>query len=68
VIAFEDSGQCKAETGIAGVASTIVPPGARRPSRSAASIIERPMRSLIDPPGFLFSSLAKSRHDRCRTA
>ena len=34
------------------VASTMVPPGRSLPSRSAASIIERPMRSLIEPPGF----------------
>src|SRR5580692_4262485 len=40
----------------------IVSPGLIRPSRSAASIIESPMRSLIEPPGFWFSSLANSRH------
>src|SRR6267378_6224726 len=33
------------------VASTIKPPGLSFPSRSAASIIARPMRSLTDPPG-----------------
>src|SRR5262245_13569818 len=40
------------------VASTIRPPGLRRPSRSAASIIARPMRSLTDPPGLKNSALA----------
>ena len=38
------------------VASMIVPPGLRRPSRSAASIMLRPMRSLTLPPGFSDSS------------
>jgi hypothetical protein len=42
------------------VGSTIVPPGLSRPSRSAASIIESPMRSLTEPPGFRYSSLARS--------
>src|SRR5262249_26717673 len=36
----------------------IVPPGVRAPSRSAASIIARQMRSLTLPPGFRFSSFA----------
>ena len=44
------------------VASTTVPPGCRRPSRSAASIIARPMRSLIEPPGFCDSSFRNSVH------
>ena len=42
------------------VGSTIVPPIRRRPSRSAASIIEIPMRSLFEPPGFMNSSFARS--------
>ena len=37
----------------------IVPPGLSRPSRSAASIIGRPMRSLTEPPGLSISSLAR---------
>ena len=40
------------------VGSTIVPPGRSLPSRSAASIIGSPMRSLTEPPGFMYSSLA----------
>ena len=44
------------------VASMMVPPGFRVPSRSAASIMERAMRSLIEPPGFWLSSLMNSRH------
>ena len=40
------------------VASTINPPGLRRPSRSAASIIAKPMRSFTDPPGLKNSALA----------
>src|SRR4051812_6176980 len=44
------------------VASTIVPPGCSFPSRSAASIIESAIRSLIDPLGLKFSSLRKSWH------
>src|SRR5467141_4131342 len=39
------------------VASTIKPPGLSFPSRSAASIIARPMRSLTDPPGLKSSDL-----------
>src|SRR5438132_5404521 len=42
------------------VASTISPPGLRRPSRSAASIIATPMRSLTEPPGLKNSALAYS--------
>src|SRR5579875_2265139 len=38
------------------VGSMIVPPGASRPSRSAASIIARQMRSFTLPAGFKFSS------------
>src|SRR5262249_50802424 len=41
------------------VGSTIVPPGSSFPSRSAASIIERPIRSFTDPPGFRNSSFAR---------
>src|SRR6266576_1791058 len=41
------------------VGSTIVPPGFSFPSRSAASIIGRPMRSLTEPPGFRYSSFAR---------
>jgi hypothetical protein len=41
------------------VGSTIVPPGRSFPSRSAASIIAMPMRSLFDPPGFNCSSFAR---------
>src|SRR5436190_7457403 len=40
------------------VASTIKPPGLSRPSRSAASIIARPMRSLTEPPGLKNSAFA----------
>src|SRR5947209_7056013 len=46
-------------------------PGLSFPSRSAASIIDRPMRSLIEPVGFWFSSLTNSRHgpvSSCRTS
>ncbi len=42
------------------VASTIVVrPGSIRPSRSAASIIATPIRSLTEPPGLNISSFAK---------
>src|SRR5256714_2420853 len=41
------------------VGSTIVPPGLSFPSRSAASIIASPIRSLFEPPGFMNSSLAR---------
>ncbi len=40
------------------VGSTIVPPGRRYPSRSAASISDTAIRSLIEPPGLKASSLA----------
>ena len=44
------------------VASTIVVrPGSIRPSRSAASIIATPIRSLTEPPGLKTSSLPNSR-------
>jgi hypothetical protein len=43
------------------VASTIVVrPGSIRPSRSAASTIATPIRSLTEPPGLNISSLAKT--------
>src|SRR5213593_2021712 len=42
------------------VASTIIPPGLSRPSRSAASIIATPIRSLTEPPGLKNSALAYS--------
>ena len=38
----------------------IVPPGFRRPARSAASIIGSPIRSFTDPPGLSISSFASS--------
>ena len=41
------------------VGSTIVPPGLSFPSRSAASIIASPIRSLTEPPGFRNSSFAR---------
>src|SRR6059058_438489 len=41
------------------VGSTIVPPGFSFPSRSAASIIASPIRSLFEPPGFMNSSFAR---------
>ena len=40
------------------VGSMIVPPGRRRPSRSAASIMRIATRSLIEPPGLKTSSFA----------
>src|SRR5215475_10106000 len=43
------------------VGSTIVPPGLSLPSRSACSIIASPIRSLTEPPGFRYSSLARIR-------
>src|SRR4051812_16519756 len=43
------------------VGSTIVPPGCKRPSRSAASIIAIAARSFTLPPGFTVSTLARSR-------
>src|SRR6478672_11577090 len=43
------------------VGSTIVPPGFSFPSRSACSIIARPIRSLTEPPGLRNSSLARIR-------
>src|SRR4029453_2644328 len=40
------------------VGSTIVPPGLSWPERSARSTMASPMRSLTDPPGFRYSTLA----------
>ena len=37
----------------------VVPPGASRPSRSAASIMATAMRSLTEPPGLSISILAR---------
>src|SRR6266540_2967614 len=42
------------------VGSTMVPPELSRPSRSAASIMRMPMRSLTLPPGLSISSLART--------
>src|SRR5438477_11659416 len=42
------------------VPSTIVPPGFRRPARSASSIIFTAMRSLIELPGLNVSSFART--------
>ena len=40
------------------VGSTMVPPGRKRPCLSASSIIATAMRSLTDPPGFMYSTFA----------
>jgi hypothetical protein len=42
------------------VPSTTVPPGFRRPSRSASSIMRRAIRSLIELPGLKVSTLART--------
>src|SRR6185312_3647631 len=42
------------------VGSTMVPPGSSCPSASAFSTIFRAIRSLMDPPGFRYSSLTKT--------
>jgi len=42
------------------VASTIVPPGFKVPAFSANSIMEMPMRSLTEKPGFKFSIFAST--------
>src|SRR5690606_11572171 len=39
----------------------MVPPGFSQPAFSAASIIDRAMRSLIEPPGFWLSSFRNRR-------
>ena len=43
------------------VGSRIVQPGVRSPSRSAASIIAKAARSLIEPVGFRSSNFAQRR-------
>src|ERR671912_432607 len=40
------------------VGSTIVPPGLSWPDRSARSTMASPIRSLTEPPGFRYSTLA----------
>ncbi len=42
------------------VGSTIVPPGRSSPLCSAASIMRRAIRSLTDPPGLKYSTLART--------
>src|SRR5580765_3983384 len=42
------------------VGSMIVTPGFNLPLRSASSIIDSPMRSLIDPPGFARSDFIQT--------
>ena len=42
------------------VGSTIVPPGWSAPEASAASTIRSAMRSLTDPPGLKYSTLAST--------
>ena len=42
------------------VGSIINEPGSRTPRRSASRIIPSAARSFTDPPGFMYSSLAKS--------
>ena len=42
------------------VPSTIVPPGLSEPSRSARSMIGRPIRSFTDPPGLYISAFAQT--------
>ena len=42
------------------VGSTIVPPGLSAPLRSASSIIDSAMRSLIEPPGLARSDLIQT--------
>src|SRR5579871_965986 len=42
----------------------MVPPGRIFPSRSAASIMEIPIRSFTDPPGLRYSSFARTRYGR----
>ena len=44
------------------VASIIVPPGFSSPDFSASSMIESPIRSLIEPPGLLDSNLTYKSH------
>jgi hypothetical protein len=42
------------------VFSTIVPPRRRSPSRSALSRMWTTMRSLMEPPGFMYSSFTRT--------
>ena len=42
------------------VGSTIVPPGFKSPSRSAASMMRVAMRSFDEPPGFRYSTFAST--------
>src|SRR5215204_1116969 len=42
------------------VGSTMVPPGVSWPERSARSTMASPIRSLTEPPGFRYSTLASS--------
>lgn len=42
------------------VGSTIVPPGWSAPLSSAASIMRRAIRSLTEPPGLKYSTLART--------
>ena len=42
------------------VGSTIVPPGRSSPDASAAATIRNAMRSLTDPPGLKYSTLAST--------
>ncbi len=42
------------------VGSTITPPGRSLPSRSAVSTMRSAMRSLIEPPGFRYSTLTRT--------
>ena len=46
------------------VPSIIVPPGFKRPSFSASSIILRAIRSLIELPGLVVSTFAKTVHGK----
>src|SRR5215472_11532697 len=57
------------------VGSTMVPPGLRSPDASAAATIRRAIRSLTDPPGLKYSTLASTAEpgtprvtDRSRTS
>ena len=43
------------------VGSMMTPPGFRSPFSSASKIMDRPTRSLAEPAGFKYSSLASTR-------
>ena len=47
------------------VGSTIVPPGRSAPDASAASIMRTAMRSLTEPPGLKYSTLARTDAAGC---